>query len=121
MTVLAKVVNDAVISKYEIGLHGLTIGRSRESDVVLEGHGVDACHCRFIQEPNPDFAEFVETYIDDIDGGNPTYVNGVTISGKYKLRHDDQIRVGEHHFVFYAAKIEIKDSLSNSADIARDM
>jgi transcriptional regulator with GAF, ATPase, and Fis domain len=70
----------------------VTIGRSRESDMLLPDTAASRAHCTV--RPHEDGYELV-----DLESRNGTFVNGVPVTHRL-LRHGDAIRIGGSDFLF---------------------
>jgi hypothetical protein len=78
----------------ELNSAPLTIGRSGQNDLGLEGDEfASARHARF--EPRRD-----GVWVEDIGSTNGTYVNGARLESPRKLNPGDVVRIGETDFRF---------------------
>ena len=67
----------------------LTLGRSREVDITIEGdRTVSGRHCRFSQSGGRIFCE-------DLQSSNGTFIDGNRIYGSAEIRSDTMIKVGK--------------------------
>jgi FHA domain len=74
---------------YGIDSTALTVGRSGDNDLPLDGDEyASAHHARF--EPRRD-----GVYLEDVGSTNGTYVNGVRLTREQRLTPGDLIRIGE--------------------------
>ena len=71
----------------------MTIGRSRENDIVVEDHGVSRVHAIVTRDEEGNYR------IRDQDSTNGTYVNSQRIF-EHVLEDDDEIRVGMTELAF---------------------
>lgn len=83
---------DNVIQTYVFDKEVMSIGRSRDNDVVIENLSVSRNHCRVRKQGG----KFVLT---DLNSANGTYVNGVKIT-KTEVVDGDVISVGKHRLHF---------------------
>jgi hypothetical protein len=74
----------------------LSIGRSSESDILLDDITVSRHHA-IIEKKNNAFG------IRDLESLNGTYVNGV-IAGQSDLANGDRIQVGKYVFLFFISE-----------------
>ena len=79
-------------AKYNLADHVL-IGRSPESDVVLDDTYASEQHARIFRNEDSFFVE-------DLGSTNGTYVNGRKISYPLELRPEDRIKIGKTVFEF---------------------
>lgn len=79
---------------FELDTAPLTIGRTAQNDVALEGDEfVSASHVRI--DPRRD-----GVWVVDLDSTNGTFVNGNRIDGPHRLSVGDIVRVGETELRF---------------------
>jgi len=82
--------------KFFLGKNGLSIGRSAESDILLDDITVSRHHA-VIEKKESAFA------IRDLESLNGTYLNGV-IAGQSDLENGDRIQVGKYVFLFFISE-----------------
>ena len=81
---------------YRIKRSGLTIGREKDNDIVLEDETVSRHHARLMVEPgigNP------QVYIQDLASANGTFING-NRRVREQLHDEDRIAIGGTIFAF---------------------
>lgn len=71
-----------------------TLGRKSHNDIVFDNAVVSGSHCTFELTPAGD------VYIDDAGSTNGTYVNGVPVTTRVRLRHRDVIVIGNFRVEF---------------------
>ena len=74
---------------------GLSIGRSKESDVQIEDRYASGVHARVFSREGRYFAE-------DMDSTNGTLLNDATLKGEAELIDGDVVRIGDTEFRFEA-------------------
>ncbi len=74
-------------SEVELG-GGLTVGRSRSSDLQIDDAFVSHMHARILRR-----GQFY--FVEDLGSTNGTFVNGQRVSGDAQLRVRDELRFGE--------------------------
>lgn len=89
---------DNVLQNYVFDKDVMSIGRSRDNDIVVENLSVSRNHAR-IRRQNGKYV------LTDLNSANGTYVNGVRIS-KTEIVNDDVISVGKHRLHFADAPLE---------------
>jgi Ca-activated chloride channel family protein len=66
----------------------ITVGRTGQSQVRVEGRGVAREHCTIVGQDG-------KFYVKDLGGGSSTLVNGKPLAGSIPLSPGDLLRVGE--------------------------
>jgi hypothetical protein len=74
---------------------GLSIGRSKESDVQIEDRYASSLHARVFSRGGRFFAE-------DMSSTNGTLLNGATLTGEAELIDGDTVQIGDTVFRFEA-------------------
>ncbi len=74
---------------------GLSIGRSKESDVQIEDRYASGVHARI-------FSREGRHFIEDMDSTNGTLLNDATLKGEAELIDGDVVRIGDTEFRFEA-------------------
>ncbi|HWW66479.1 MAG TPA: FHA domain-containing protein [Solirubrobacterales bacterium] len=74
---------------------GLSIGRSKESDVQIEDRYASGFHARV-------FSRGRRHFIEDMDSTNGTLLNDATLKGEAELIDGDVVRIGDTEFKFEA-------------------
>jgi len=82
--------------KFFLGKNSLTIGRSSESDILLDDITVSRHHAIIEKKDNV----FV---IRDLESLNGTYLNG-NIAGESALSNGDRIQIGKYVFLFFSSQ-----------------
>jgi hypothetical protein len=75
---------------------GLSIGRSKESDVRIEDRYASGIHVRVFSREGRYFAE-------DMNSTNGTLLNGATLKGEAELMDGDTVQIGDTEFRFEAS------------------
>jgi pSer/pThr/pTyr-binding forkhead associated (FHA) protein len=83
---------DSVVGKYPFSKDVLTIGRSRDNDVVIANLAVSRNHAQ-IRCKEGDYL------LSDLNSTNGTYVNGVRVT-RAEVRNGDVITIGKHVLLF---------------------
>ncbi len=74
---------------------GLSIGRSKESDVQIEDRYASGLHARI-------FSREGHYYVEDMKSTNGTLLNDATLKGEADLIDGDVVRIGDTEFRFEA-------------------
>ncbi len=106
MAVLAQLVDDVVVHKFELEGEQLTIGRHPQNDIVVDDGAVSAQHAIITFVPNAHFPQFYEFYLEDLSSTNGTFINDKRLSGKQRLHTNDILRVAYNKFKFIDDKEE---------------
>ena len=72
----------------------LTIGRKRPATLIIADKYLSKPHFRI----TPDNESF---YVEDMNSSNETFINGMPLVGRQKLRDSDVVRAGRSIFVFH--------------------
>ena len=72
---------------------GLSIGRSKESDVRIEDRYASSLHARVFERGGRHFVE-------DMNSTNGTLLNGATLKGEAELLDGDTVQIGDTVFRF---------------------
>jgi hypothetical protein len=70
---------------------GLSIGRSKESDVQIEDRYASSLHARVFSREN-------RFYVEDMSSTNGTLLNGAVLKGEAELIDGDTIQIGDTEF-----------------------
>lgn len=79
-------------TEVDIGL-GVTLGRSAQSDVMLDDPYASSVHARV-------FPRGESVYLEDMGSTNGTFLNGEVIRAPQRLGSDDVIRIGDTEYQY---------------------
>ncbi len=82
-------------TSYSIGPAGLSLGRNRANDIVIQDLKVSRQHAQIL------LAEGI-CWIRDSNSSTGVFVNGKRVSGQQKLNPGDRIQLGANAFQFMA-------------------
>jgi len=107
--------NGDVIREYELDRGSLSIGRDQENDIHIDNPAVSSKHAKILTILN-------ESFIEDLDSTNGTYINGKKIAG-HALKDGESIFIGEHELNYSNAetKSSKSDSVTTSNKPAEDI
>jgi pSer/pThr/pTyr-binding forkhead associated (FHA) protein len=74
---------------------GLSIGRSKESDVRIEDRYASGLHARVFERGG-------RYFVEDMKSTNGTLLNGATLNGEAELLDGDSVQIGDTVFRFEA-------------------
>ena len=81
------------VRRMELASARTTVGKGPGNDIVLEDGRVSRLHASL--------EKFAEGWcVNDLGSSNGTFVNGDRIWGAHRLRHGDEIRVGQTRLLF---------------------
>ena len=100
MALLAQLNDGVVATRFEIEKESLTIGRHPSNIVYIDDDAVSGRHAVITRKPNPDFSQFSEYYLQDLDSTNGTFINDEKVSGTARLHHNDIVRIAWNKFKF---------------------
>jgi pSer/pThr/pTyr-binding forkhead associated (FHA) protein len=111
------------VSSWRFSLEAVrtTVGKAAQNDVALE-HDPTASHLHAILERFP-----AGWCVTDLGSSNGTWVNGERIWSSHRLRHGDEIRVGQTRLIFRdalsagGAETEADDAPPNLTTRERDV
>lgn len=96
---------DNIVHKYYFDKDIISVGRSRDNDVVIENLSISRNHCRIRLEGN--------SYIlSDLNSANGTFVNGVKMS-KTELFDKDVVSIGKHNIEFINTPLSDEQLISD--------
>lgn len=98
MTILAQLVDDVVVNKFELNKAVTTIGRHPDCDVQINDAAISGHHARIILEQNKYLDGAVEIFLEDLSSKNGSFINGKKIQGRQPLNNNDVIRFGWNEF-----------------------
>lgn len=82
--------------KFLIKKENLTIGRSEDSDILLDDITVSRHHAKIEKKEN-------KFELNDLESLNGTYLNGEIISEPVFLKQGDKIQIGKYIFLFFSS------------------
>ena len=94
--------NSSRLGDFALDKEIMTIGRKDDNDIRIENLAVSGHHAKLL-------TIFDDSFLEDLDSTNGTYVNGQPIS-KHPLKNGDVIVIGKHELRY------INDSLSTGDD-----
>jgi len=100
MAILAQLVDDVIVHKFEFEAEALTIGRHPNNTVVVDDGAVSGYHAVIKFTPNKHLPEFYEFYLEDLKSTNGTFINDKRLTGEQRLHNNDIVRVAYNRFKF---------------------
>jgi len=99
MAMVVQLHEGVAINKFKLDKPLLRIGRDPASDIYIDNTVVSIEHAIIEVKDNPKAGGKPEYYIKDLNSTNSTFVNEEKIT-RYRLKHNDLIRVGWNSFKF---------------------
>jgi pSer/pThr/pTyr-binding forkhead associated (FHA) protein len=87
------------LNTYDLDMGKTTIGRKSDNGIQLNDAVASSHHAQIIIESSEYLDDHVDAKIEDLSSTNGTQVNGCSIKA-IKLRNGDDIKIGNHHFIF---------------------
>lgn len=100
MAILAQLVDDVIVHKFELEGEALSIGRHPNNTITVDDGAVSARHAVIGFAPNVHFPQFYEYYLEDLQSTNGTFINDKRLQGKQRLHNNDIVRVAYNRFKF---------------------
>lgn len=89
--------NNLKIEKSLIPDSIIFVGRDNSCDIILKDHSIEVKHCCFTVNNN-------ELIVENLGTGNGVYINGEVLVGKQRLRHEDQVFLGNTSLIYMKGK-----------------
>ena len=93
MAAAIEVVSAQRSSRVELGSNRMTVGKAPENDIALDDPSVSHLHAVLEHFP-------AGWCVTDLGSSNGTWLNGERIWSSRRVRHDDEIRIGETLLLF---------------------
>ena len=87
-----------------------SIGRQADNDLVLDSPALSRRHALLVPDG--------DTYaLNDLHSRNGTYLNGTAVTRPVRLRHGDEIKVGDAHIRFHCTR-GLRETTTDPSSIA---
>lgn len=100
MAILAQLLDDVVIHKFELHGSETTLGREAGCDIVIGDSAVSSHHAKLVKQNNAFFAAYKEVYLEDLGSTNGTFLNERPVVARQRLRSGDIVRIAWNRFKF---------------------
>ena len=97
MAELQLLVDGVVVKSFTLDSEKTTIGRSQNNNIVIDEDAVSGVHARIELVPNEYMEGVLDTYIEDLDSTNGTFVNEERVKRR-QLYNADHIRIAWTNF-----------------------
>lgn len=98
MTILAQLVDDVVVNKFELNQESTTVGRHPDCDIQIDDAAISGQHAKILLQKNKYLDGAIEIFLEDLNSKNGSYINGRKIQGKQTLANNDVLRFGWNEF-----------------------
>ncbi len=92
MAELQLLVDSVVVNTFPLNNNKITIGRTKNNDIVIDEEAVSSEHARIIMTPNEHMEGVIDIFIEDLNSTNGTFVNEERVKRK-QLHNSDYIRI----------------------------
>ncbi len=89
------------IGEFNLDKEVMTIGRKEDNDICIENLAVSGHHAKLL-------TIFDDSFLEDLDSTNGTYVNGQPIK-KHPLKNGDVITIGKHELRYLNDSMGMED------------
>ncbi len=100
MAILALMVDDVAVSKFELPLGKVRLGRNVDNDVHIDDLAVSGYHAQINVTEDPYMEGSLRYQLEDLGSTNTTQVNHQAMSQAVLLKNGDSIQIGYNHFKF---------------------
>lgn len=100
MAVFSQLVDNVVVSTFELNGPLIQIGRRADCDLRIDEISVSGHHAVIEVEHNAYLEGAIDYFITDSDSTNGTFINDVPINGRQRLNSNDLVRIGWNLFRF---------------------
>lgn len=98
MAVLAQLVDDVVVNKFELKHPATTIGRHPDCVIQIDDAAISANHAIITLEKSQYLDGCIELFVEDLDSKNGSFINNQPLNGRRQLSNNDVLRFGWNEF-----------------------
>lgn len=103
--------NSSKLGEFVLDKEVMTIGRKEDNDIRIDNLAVSGHHAKLL-------TIFEDSFLEDLDSTNGTYVNGKPIT-KHPLKHGDVITIGKHELRYFNESSRMGDDSEKTVMIRR--
>ncbi|MEX2468601.1 MAG: FHA domain-containing protein [Pseudohongiellaceae bacterium] len=103
--------NSSKLGEFILDQEVMTIGRKEDNDIRIDNLAVSGHHAKLL-------TIFEDSFLEDLDSTNGTYVNGQPIT-KHPLKHGDVITIGKHELRYLNETARAGDDTEKTVMIRR--
>jgi len=100
MAILLQLVDRVVTSKLELDCDVLTVGRNKDSDLVIDDMAVSGLHAKLEREEDPYYEGHFRYFLHDLGSTNGSFVNSDQVVDRVELKNNDTVKIGWNEFKF---------------------
>ncbi|NMT64294.1 FHA domain-containing protein [Marinobacter orientalis] len=100
MASLSQLVDNVVVTTFELDQPTIHVGRSPGNDIRIDEISVSGHHAVIESVANAYLEDTLDYYITDSNSTNGTFVNDIRISGRQRLNSNDIVRIAWNEFRF---------------------
>jgi FHA domain len=112
MATIQIIFNGEVLQERKLAKETMTIGRKGDNDIQLDNLAVSGHHAKILTVLN-------DSFIEDMNSTNGTYLNGSLINKK-PLTHHDVIKIGKHEIKYINENAQPGDAFGKTMIINPD-
>lgn len=105
--------NSSLQDAVEIKTSTVSIGRASYNQVQIDNKGISLLHAVITQNDK-------EWLIEDLNSTNGTYLNGVKVEGKQKIKFGDTITICKHDLRFVSTRSHVAQSDTGQSSLPSD-
>ncbi|WP_148862216.1 FHA domain-containing protein [Marinobacter fonticola] len=100
MAALSQLVDNLVVTTFELDGPRVLIGRHPENDIQIDEISVSSRHAYIDVESNAYLEGTIDHFVTDNNSTNGTFVNDIRLTERQRLNNNDIVRVGWNLFRF---------------------
>lgn len=98
MAILAQLVDDVVVNKFELNSPKTTVGRHPDNIIQIDDAAISGKHAIITIEKSKYIDGSVDLFLKDLNSKNGSFVNGKQVTGRQQLSNHDVMRFGWNEF-----------------------
>jgi len=114
MAILAQLVDDVAVSKFELKVGQVTLGRHPDNDIMIDDLSVSGHHAIIEVKESKYLEGTLEIFVVDKNSKNGTFINEKQVDERERLIDGDILRVAWNKFKLIDA---VGDNLASTAHV----
>jgi pSer/pThr/pTyr-binding forkhead associated (FHA) protein len=98
MAFLAQLIDDVVVSRFELDTAEITVGRHPDNTIYIDDIAVSGQHAMISVEKNKYLNGAVDMYLEDKGSTNGSFINGRPVKGRQRIANNDVLRFAWNEF-----------------------
>ena len=98
MAFLAQLIDDVVVSKFELSEAETTIGRHPSNAIQIDDIAVSGKHAVIFLKESKYLNGQIEIYLEDCGSKNGSFINGRPVTGRQRIANNDVLRFAWNEF-----------------------